>query len=70
MYRFTVEESNFLSIYAGKTRLETIRVLGDVLVNEKDDDMVALIMQVVTKLDGITDQVFEQCEFIPAESEE
>lgn len=70
MFGFTVEESNLLSIYAGKSRLETIRGLGDVLVNEKDDDMVALIMQVVTKLDGIPDSVFEQCEFVPAEDEE
>ena len=66
-HNFTVEEVNFICIFAGGSRREVIEDMEKVLPYLDDPDMEALSNRVIGKLRGMTDEVFEQLELIEAE---
>lgn len=64
---FTVEESNLICIYAGKSRKEVIEEIEKVLPYLDDPDMVEISNRTIGKLCNMTDGEFEQLELIEAE---
>ena len=66
-YNFTVEEVNFICIFAGENRSKAIEDMERALPHLDDPDMVELSNRVIGKLRGMTDEEFEELELIEAE---
>lgn len=64
---FTLEESNLICIYAGKSRKEVIEDIEKALPYLDDPDMEELADRTIGKLRNMTDGEFEQLELIEAE---
>lgn len=64
---FTVEESNLICIYAGESRNEVIDDIERALLYLDDTDMEELSNRIIEKLRNMTDEEFEQLEFVVIE---
>lgn len=64
---FTVEESNLICIYAGESRSEVIEDIEKALPYLDDTDMEELSNRIIGKLQNMTDEKFEQQEFVAVE---
>ncbi len=64
---FNVEESNLICIFAGEGRNEVIRDIERAFPYLEDTDMAELSSRVIGKLQGLTDNEFEQLELTKAE---
>lgn len=64
---FTVEESNLICIYAGVNRSKVIQDIERALPYLDDLDMVELSDRIIGKLRDMTDEEFEQFEFVVIE---
>lgn len=62
--KFTVEESNLISIFEDKSRKKVIHNIRDVREHLDDEEMVELVSRVLGKLDSISDVEFAELEFI------
>lgn len=67
MNGFSVEESNLISIYEGKSRTEVIEDIGRAMGYLKDNDLLELSKSVIKRLECITDEEFAAFEFVAAE---
>lgn len=67
MNGLSVEESNLISIYEGKSRAEVIEDISMTMGYLKDNDLLELSKRVVERLEGITDEEFATLEFVAAE---
>ena len=70
--RFTVEESNLISIFMEKGidvggRKNVINGINKTLKHLEDDEMVELSLCVLAKLKELTDHEFMKMEFVAAE---
>lgn len=61
--KFTVEESNLISIFEDKSRKKVIHNIRDVREHLDDEEMVELVSRVLGKLDSISDVEFAELEF-------
>lgn len=64
---FTVEESNLISIFAGKNRTKVMRDISNAIPHLDDEEMVDLSLRVVDKLKAISDEEFAKLEIEEAE---
>ena len=64
--KFTVEESNLISIFEDKSRKKVIHNIRDVREHLDDEEMVELV-SVLGKLDSISDVEFAELEFVAAD---
>lgn len=64
---FTVEEGNLICIYAGEGRKEVVNGIEKALPYVDDSDMEELSYRVIEKLWNMTDEEFEQLEFVAIE---
>lgn len=67
MDKFTVEESNLISIFDGESRTEVIRDIELAMKYLEDDSLLEISEKVIEKLKDMTDNEFEKCEFIATE---
>ncbi len=65
-HNFTVEEVNFICIFAGESRSEVIEDIERALPHLDDTDMEELSSRMLGKLQNMTDEEFEQRELIEA----
>ena len=65
--KFTVEESNLISIFEDKSRKKVIQNIRDVREYLDDEEMVELVSRVLGKLDSISDVEFAELEFVAAD---
>jgi hypothetical protein len=65
--KFTVEESNLISIFEDKSRKKVIHNIRDVREHLGDEEMVELVSRVLGKLDSISDVEFAELEFVAAD---
>ena len=65
--KFTVEESNLISIFEDKSRKKVIHNIRDVREHLDDEEMVELLSRVLGKLDSISDVQFAALEFVAAD---
>ena len=65
--KFTVEESNLISIFEDKSRKKVIHNIRDVREHLDDEEMVELVSRVLGKLDSISDVEFAEQEFVAAD---
>ena len=72
--RFTVEESNLISIFMEEGidsdvggRKNVINGINKTLKHLEDDEMVELSLRVIVRLNDLTDQEFAEMEFVAAE---
>ena len=72
--RFTVEESNLISIFMEEGidldvggRKNVINGINKTLKHLEDDEMVELSLRVIVKLNDLTDQEFAEMKFVAAE---
>ena len=65
--KFTVEESNLISIFEDKSRKKVIHNIRDVREHLDDEEMVELVSRVLGKLDSISDVEFAELEFVMAD---
>ena len=65
--RFTVEESNLISIFMEEGRKKVINGIDKALKYLEDDEMVELSLCVLVKLKELTDHEFMKMEFVAAE---
>lgn len=65
--KFTVEESNLICIFAGKSRNEVIADIERALPYLDDTDMAELSHRVTGKLRDMTDMEFGQLALVEAE---
>lgn len=66
-YNFTVEEVNFICIFAGENRSKAIEDMERALPHLDDPDMVELSNRAIGKPRGMTDEEFEELELIEAD---
>lgn len=66
-HNFTVEEVNFMCIFAGESRSEVIEDIERALPYLDDPDMEELSNRIIGKLRNMTDEEFEQLELIEAD---
>ena len=66
-HNFTVEEVNYICVFAGKSRSKAIEDMERALPHLDDPDMVELSNRVIGKLRGMTDEEFEELELAEAE---
>ena len=59
----TVEEINFIAIYCGKTRTETLENIYDAMQSIDDDDMKTIAQKTADMLNGMSDGDFDDCHF-------
>lgn len=64
MMRFTVEESNLISMYQHDTRREILEELHNAMIYIKEPDMVELVHQVIGKVVDMNDNEFMPDEFV------
>ena len=60
---FTVEEINFICIALGKTRVETVSNIFEMLPDIHDADMKIIAERVIGKLEVITDDEYAEFNF-------
>ena len=60
--KFTVEESNLISIFEDKSREKVIRNICDVRKHLDDEEMLELVSRVLKKLDIMSDKEFAELE--------
>ena len=60
---FTVEEINFMCIALGKTRVETVSNVFEMLPDIHDADMKTISERVIGKLELITDEEYAEFNF-------
>ena len=60
---FTVEEINFICIAIGKTRVETVSNIFEMLPDIHDADMKIIAEMVIGKLEVITDDEYAEFNF-------
>ena len=65
--KFTVEESNLISIFDGKRRKAVIQSILEVKKYLDDMEMLEVVSRVLEKLDSVSDEEFEAMEFVAAE---
>lgn len=65
--KFTVEESNLISIFEDKNREKVIRNICDVRKHLDDEEMLELVSRVLKKLDIMSDKEFAELEFVMAD---
>ena len=65
--KFTVEESNLISIFEDKSRKKVIHNIRDVREHLDDEEMVELVSRVLGKLDSISDVEFAELELVAAD---
>jgi hypothetical protein len=65
--KFTVEESNLISIFDGKRRKAVIQSILEVKKYLDDMEMLEVVSRVLEKLDSMSDEEFEAMEFVAAE---
>ena len=65
--KFTVEESNLISIFEDKSRKKVIHNIRDVREHLDDEEMVELVSRVLGKLDSISDVELAELEFVAAD---
>lgn len=65
--KFTVEESNLISIFEDKNREKVIQNIRDVRKHLDDEEMLELVSRVLEKLDRMSDEEFLELEFVPAD---
>ncbi|MFR8069991.1 MAG: transposon-transfer assisting family protein [Clostridium sp.] len=65
--KFTVEESNLISIFDGKRRKAVIQSILEVKKYLDDTEMLEVVSRVLEKLDSMSDEEFEAMEFVAAE---
>ena len=65
--KFTVEESNLISIFEDKSRKKVIHNIRDVREHLDDEEMVELVSRVLGKLDSISDVEFAELEFVASD---
>lgn len=65
--KFTVEESNLISIFEDKSREKVIQNIRDVRKHLDDEEMLELVSRVLEKLDGMSDTEFAELEFVMAD---
>jgi len=63
MREFTVPEINFLCIYAGKNREETVCNIMSAIPVFTDGELVRLAEDVIVKLDRLSDSDFSDWDF-------
>lgn len=61
-HNFTVEEVNLICVFAGESRSEIIKDIERAFPYLEDTDMTELSSRVIGKLQGLTDDEFEQFE--------
>lgn len=66
-HNFTVEEVNFICIFAGESRSEVIEDIERALPHLDDPDMEELSHRIIEKLRNMTDKEFAELELIAAE---
>lgn len=64
--KFTVEESNLISIFEDKSREKVIQNICDVR-KHLDDEMLELVSRVLEKLESMSDEEFAELEFVMAD---
>ena len=69
MNRFTVEETNLISIYSTGTRSATVEEMTAALIF-MDDDIRELTGRTLRKLNAITDEDFSQLGFDSADEQD
>lgn len=67
MDRFTVEESNLISIFEGESRTEVIRDIERAMKHLDDEGLLELSERVIEHLKRMTDEEFTELEFVTAE---
>lgn len=65
--KFTVEEINLISIFEDKSREKVIRSIRDIRKHLDDEEMLELASRVLDKLDRMSDEEFEEMEFVAAD---
>ena len=65
--KFTVEESNLISIFEDKSREKIIQNIRDVRKYLDDEEMVELVSRVLEKLENMLDEEFSELEFVAAD---
>jgi len=63
MEKFTIPEINFICIFAGKTKKETISNIMDGIPSMYEKELVEVAEQSIIKLDDITESEFEEMNF-------
>lgn len=66
-HNFTVEEVNFICIFAGESRSEVLEDIERALPYLDDPDMEELSHRMIEKLGKMTDEEFAELELIAAE---
>ena len=66
-HNFTVEEVNFICIFEAESRSKAIEDMERALPHLDDPDMVELSNRVIGKLQGMTDEEFEELELAETE---
>jgi phage terminase Nu1 subunit (DNA packaging protein) len=64
MVEFTVSEINFICIYVGDTKEETIANIMDSIPNLYEKELVEIAEQSIIKLDTLTESEFAQANFV------
>lgn len=65
--KFTVEESNLVSIFEDKSREKVIQNICDVRKHLDDEEMLELVSRVLEKLESMSDEEFAELEFVAAD---
>lgn len=65
--KFTVEESNLISIFESESREAVIQNILDTKKYVDDMEMLEVMSRVFEKLNSISDEKFEVMEFVAAE---
>lgn len=65
--KFTVEESNLISIFESESREAVIQNLLDTKKYVDDMEMLEVMSRVLEKLNSMSDEEFEVMEFVAAE---
>ena len=63
MEKFTIPEINFICIFIGDTKAETIGNIMDGIPNMYEKDLVEIAEQSIMKLDEITESEFDELNF-------
>ena len=66
-HNFTVEEVNYICVFAGESRSKAIEDMERALPHLDDPDMVELSNRVIGKLRGMTDEECEELELAETE---
>ena len=56
--KFTVEESNLICVFQNNSRTEVMKSISMALKQINDEDMIDLSLQVLRKLENMTDKEF------------